>query len=76
LWEAVAKHEYDSEDIVTDLINRAEFSIEEARKARRGYPWWRWRRRSSELRMVFGGFKITFGGDYRLTIHNSHEHSI
>src|SRR6266850_1798561 len=29
---AVAKHEYDSEDIVTDLINRAEFSIEEARK--------------------------------------------
>ncbi len=30
--EAVAKHDYDSEDIVTDLINRAEFSIEEARK--------------------------------------------
>jgi diguanylate cyclase (GGDEF)-like protein len=30
--EAVAKHEFDSEDIVTDLINRAEFSIEEARK--------------------------------------------
>jgi diguanylate cyclase (GGDEF)-like protein len=30
--EAVAKHEYDSEDIVTDLINRAEFSVEEARK--------------------------------------------
>jgi len=30
--EAVAKHEYDGEDIVTDLINRAEFSIEEARK--------------------------------------------
>ena len=30
--EAVAKHEYESEDIVTDLINRAEFSIEEARK--------------------------------------------
>src|SRR5467141_961833 len=30
--EAVAKHEYDNEDIVTDLINRAEFSIEEARK--------------------------------------------
>jgi len=29
----VAKHEYDSEDIVTDLINRAEFSIEEARSA-------------------------------------------
>ncbi len=28
----MAKHEYDSEDIVTDLINRAEFSIEEARK--------------------------------------------
>ena len=26
------KHEFDSEDIVTDLINRAEFSIEEARK--------------------------------------------
>ena len=32
LVEAVAKHEYDSEDIVTDLINRAEFSIDEARK--------------------------------------------
>ena len=30
--EAVAKNEYDNEDIVTDLINRAEFSIEEARK--------------------------------------------
>src|SRR5438309_1632278 len=30
--EAVSKHEYDSEDIVTDLINRAEFSMEEARK--------------------------------------------
>jgi diguanylate cyclase (GGDEF)-like protein len=30
--EAVPKHEFDSEDIVTDLINRAEFSIEEARK--------------------------------------------
>ncbi|HEY6384099.1 MAG TPA: diguanylate cyclase [Candidatus Acidoferrum sp.] len=30
--EAVARHEYDSEDIVTDLINRAEFSVEEARK--------------------------------------------
>jgi diguanylate cyclase (GGDEF)-like protein len=30
--EAVPKHDYDSEDIVTDLINRAEFSIEEARK--------------------------------------------
>jgi len=30
--EAVPKHEYDSEDIVTDLINRAESSIEEARK--------------------------------------------
>jgi diguanylate cyclase (GGDEF)-like protein len=30
--EAVAKADYDSEDIVTDLINRAEFSIEEARK--------------------------------------------
>jgi diguanylate cyclase (GGDEF)-like protein len=30
--EAVAKVEYDSEDIVTDLINRAEFSMEEARK--------------------------------------------
>jgi len=28
----VPKHEFDSEDIVTDLINRAEFSIEEARK--------------------------------------------
>ena len=30
--EAAAKAEYDSEDIVTDLINRAEFSVEEARK--------------------------------------------
>jgi diguanylate cyclase (GGDEF)-like protein len=30
--EAVAKAEFDNEDIVTDLINRAEFSIEEARK--------------------------------------------
>ena len=30
--EAVAKPDYDSEDIVTDLINRAEASIEEARK--------------------------------------------
>ena len=30
--EAVPKHEFDSEDIVTDLINRAEFSVEEARK--------------------------------------------
>jgi diguanylate cyclase (GGDEF)-like protein len=30
--EAVAKHEFDSEDIVTDLINRAESSVEEARK--------------------------------------------
>jgi diguanylate cyclase (GGDEF)-like protein len=30
--EAVAKSDYDSEDIVTDLINRAEFSVDEARK--------------------------------------------
>jgi len=30
--EAVAKHEFDSEDIVTDLINRAESRVEEARK--------------------------------------------
>jgi len=30
--EAVAKQEYESEDIVTDLINRAEFSVDEARK--------------------------------------------
>jgi diguanylate cyclase (GGDEF)-like protein len=30
--EAVAKPDYDSEDIVTDLINRAETSVEEARK--------------------------------------------
>ena len=30
--EAVAKTDYDSEDIVTDLINRAETSVEEARK--------------------------------------------
>ena len=32
LVEAVAKPEFDSEDIVTDLINRAETSVEEARK--------------------------------------------
>jgi len=30
--EASARQEYDSEDIVTDLMNRAEFSMEEARK--------------------------------------------
>jgi len=30
--EAVARPDYDSEDIVTDLINRVEFSVEEARK--------------------------------------------
>jgi diguanylate cyclase (GGDEF)-like protein len=30
--EAAARQDYDSEDIVTDLINRAEFTIEEARK--------------------------------------------
>jgi len=30
--EAAARQEYESEDIVTDLINRAEFSIDEARK--------------------------------------------
>jgi len=30
--EAVPRSDYDSEDIVTDLINRAEFSMEEARK--------------------------------------------
>jgi diguanylate cyclase (GGDEF)-like protein len=30
--EAVAKPEYESEDIVTDLINRAEYTVEEARK--------------------------------------------
>jgi diguanylate cyclase (GGDEF)-like protein len=30
--EAVVKPDFDSEDIVTDLINRAEFSVEEARK--------------------------------------------
>ncbi len=30
--EAVVRHEYDSEDIVTDLINRAEAGLEEARK--------------------------------------------
>jgi diguanylate cyclase (GGDEF)-like protein len=30
--EAAARQEYESEDIVTDLINRAEFSMEEARK--------------------------------------------
>jgi diguanylate cyclase (GGDEF)-like protein len=30
--EAVARHDYDNEDIVTDLINRAEAGLEEARK--------------------------------------------
>jgi len=30
--EAAARQEYDSEDIVTDLMNRAEFNMEEARK--------------------------------------------
>jgi GGDEF domain-containing protein len=30
--EAVSKPDYESEDIVTDLMNRAEFSVEEARK--------------------------------------------
>jgi diguanylate cyclase (GGDEF)-like protein len=30
--EAAARQDYESEDIVTDLMNRAEFSIEEARK--------------------------------------------
>ncbi len=30
--EAIVRHEYDSEDIVTDLINRAEAGLEEARK--------------------------------------------
>ena len=30
--EAVVRHEFDSEDIVTDLINRAEAGLEEARK--------------------------------------------
>ncbi len=30
--EAVTKAEYESEDIVTDLMNRAEFSVDEARK--------------------------------------------
>jgi diguanylate cyclase (GGDEF)-like protein len=30
--QAVAKQEYESEDIVTDLMNRAELSVEEARK--------------------------------------------
>ena len=30
--EAVAKADFDSEDIVTDLMNRAETSMEEARK--------------------------------------------
>jgi GGDEF domain-containing protein len=30
--EAIARVDYDTEDIVTDLINRAESSLEEARK--------------------------------------------
>jgi len=30
--EAAARQDFDSEDIVTDLMNRAEFSVEEARK--------------------------------------------
>jgi diguanylate cyclase (GGDEF)-like protein len=45
--EAVPKHEYDSEDIVTDLINRAEFSIEEARK-KVETRLWRWIRQNSD----------------------------
>ncbi|MGH9796422.1 MAG: hypothetical protein ACRD5G_16780, partial [Candidatus Acidiferrales bacterium] len=31
--EAVARPDYESEDIVTDLINRVEFCLEEARKS-------------------------------------------
>jgi GGDEF domain-containing protein len=30
--EAIARQDYDNEDIVTDLINRAEAGLEEARK--------------------------------------------
>jgi hypothetical protein len=30
--EAVARQDYDNEDIVTDLINRVEAGLEEARK--------------------------------------------
>jgi Ser-tRNA(Ala) deacylase AlaX len=30
--EATARHDFDNEDIVTDLINRAEAGLEEARK--------------------------------------------
>ena len=30
--EAIARHDYDNEDIVTDLINRVEAGLEEARK--------------------------------------------
>jgi GGDEF domain-containing protein len=30
--EAVSRHDYDNEDIVTDLINRVEAGLEEARK--------------------------------------------
>jgi diguanylate cyclase (GGDEF)-like protein len=32
LAEAVTRHEYENEDVVTDLINRAEAGLEEARK--------------------------------------------
>jgi diguanylate cyclase (GGDEF)-like protein len=32
LAEAIARHDYDNEDIVTDLINRVEAGLEEARK--------------------------------------------
>jgi hypothetical protein len=32
LAEAITRHDYDNEDIVTDLINRVEAGLEEARK--------------------------------------------
>jgi len=34
--EAIARQDFDNEDIVTDLINRAEAGLEEAPKTRGG----------------------------------------
>jgi len=52
---SVARPDFDSEDIVTDLINRAEFSLEEARK--RGDTMVRWRARGFE-RVVSPQFSV------------------
>jgi len=44
--EAVARPDFDSEDIVNGFDQRAEFSLEEARK--KGDTRWRWRARRFE----------------------------